>query len=596
MSAPAATPRPPHLPRTGRSLAFGLLVGATLGAVEMGLRLLGEDDPSVLRRSTELVGYAVSWYAPAGALLFLVGAALLRLARVRLPAGRGRWRSARGVATLCVLSLAGSWLAAALRDSPGQLSPAPVAPPRDAPNLLVICVDTLRADALGCYGAAPGATPAIDELARRGALFENALASASWTFPSVASILTSVLPVRHGCVDFDRAIAADLATLPGALADAGYECDGLVGNPLLEPPHGFARGFHFYDAYGHDLEGELLLTRVFSKSLRVTKLLSYKGRRPILAWQASFPFVTTRLTAYTLDEDLNERVFEHLDFSGDRPRFLYVQYVSPHTPYLEHPLRFLKTPLPLDAAHLDELRERYRGEVGYTDAMLAELLARLEGTGFLERAYVVITSDHGEEFLEHGGFEHGYGLHREVVRVPLVVAGPGIAPGTRISEPVQLLDVAPTLLDLAGVMAPKTFQGRSLRPLLESRQGEASRTPAYAEISSRFLTPDEHDDERPRRALLQTAVDTGRWKVVRRRSAAGALLREEIYDLERDPLELAPLASRAEAPGSLGPLLQGLETYEATPRAGAATELSAEQIERMQGLGYVDGGKPSEEP
>jgi arylsulfatase A-like enzyme len=602
-SIPASEPAPP--PRLLRAALFGLLAGAAAGALEMALRLAGHDEPSVVRRSTELVGYAMSWYAPLGALAFFVLAVLLRLAGwrarpVRVPAGRGRWRGARGAATLCALALAGSWLYAVLRDRSGEIEPPAKArpAPEEAPNVLLVCVDTLRADALGCYGAA-APTPAIDALAARGALFERALAPASWTLPSVASVFTSRLPAEHDCLDFDRTIDAEVPTLADALTAVGYDCRAFLGNPLVEPRHGFERGFRLFDVYGHDLEGRLLLTRAFSKTLRMTRLLSYRGRRPILAWQAAFPFVTTRLTAYTLDEDLNERVFAHGEPGGGGARFLYVQYVSPHTPYLEHPLRFLKTALPLDAAHVEDLRARYAGEVTYVDAQLGELLERLTATGFLERAYVVVTSDHGEEFLEHGRFEHGYGLHHEVLRVPLVIAGPGIASGTRIAEPVQLLDLAPTLLDLVGVERPAAFEGQSLRARLEGQPGEV-RLPIFAEISSRFLTPDLEDDHVPRRGLLQTAADDGRWKVLRRRSASGALLGEELFDLERDPGELAPLDAAAPQAVALALLRAALDEYDARERAAEAGELGSDEMEQIKALGYVgndvEAPPPTESP
>jgi arylsulfatase A-like enzyme len=587
-AAPTSDPaRPPSL---HRALFFGLLGGAALGGVEMAVRLAGKDDSSVVRRSSELVGYAISWYAPLGALGAVLAAALLRLAGKPLPRGRGRWQSARGVATLFALALAGSVLFASLRDRPG-LAPGSEhgAARADAPNLLVVVVDTLRADALGCYGAhAP--TPVIDALAARGARFERVRASASWTLPSVASLFTSRLPVDHRCVDFGRSIDATLPTLASALAAAGYDCDAFLGNPLLPAQDGFARGFRLYDAYGHNLEGALLLTRAFSRVLRALELVNYRGRRPFPCWQAAFPFVTTRITAYTLDEDLNQRVFARSNLAAQSGRFLYVQYVAPHTPYLAHPLGFLKTPPPLDAAHLDLLRERYHGEVVYSDAMLGELLARLEREGFLRNAYVVVTSDHGEAFLEHGRFEHGYDLHREVVDVPLVIAGPGIAPGTRVAEPVELLDLAPTLLDLAGVAIPESFHGRNLRPLLAGRTAFA-RAPARAEISSRFLTPDRDDAAPPRGALLQTAIDDGRWRILRRRSAAGRLLDEQVYDLDRDPGEIAPLTPH---PPGVEPLQKLLDAYDGLSRAGAESELSAEQLERMQGLGYV--GAEAERP
>jgi arylsulfatase A-like enzyme len=633
-----------------RSIVLGLFVGATFGAVEMAARLWGNDDPSVARRAPELLLYAVTWNALAGAVLFLLAALVARFGRGRswptaregpaaIQAGTvtalgatilalvllgerllDRPATIRAATLLLVLSvavLAGWFVARRLSARPGgrvarlarQLerpwvlvacgalllfgaggltvtrqgrvlldatAPPVEVDPGDAPDVLVVMIDTLRADALGCYGG-EARTPNMDALAARGVVFEDVFAPSSWTLPSVASLFTSTYPWQHGCTDFDRRIAGPLPSLPELLRDAGYRCRGVVGNPFVDESRGFARGFEVFDVYTHEVERRLFVTRFFELSLELTRLLVDRQRSLVPWLEPRPPFLSTRLTFYAQDEDLNDRVRSFAWPVRDRPAFTYVHYVAPHTPYLEHPLPFLKTQPPGTEDNVEELRARYLEEVAYTDRAVGELLEALESDRILEDTIVVITSDHGEEFLEHGGWEHGTGLYQEVVRIPLIVAGPGIAEGRRVARRVQLVDVAPTLLELAGLEVPESFVGASLVPELAAGAAPGPEASVFCEVETRALT----------RGERFVGVVAGEWKVVRRRSKDGALVEQEIYHLPSDPGEHTPLSEPME---EMGALLEALDAYESLQADHGSRPLTPDELEKIQALGYGGEG------
>ena len=625
--------RPPSL---ATCLSLGVLLGASFGVVEMAVRIAGRMEPSVARRVPELLGYAALVYglvgliagaharlsargphartAPLavtlGAVVFVVlilhggsefweRSSGVRLATFAVALGRaeaivllvrrlvpGRWIP-RFVAPatltglgLVTLAIATTWALVSARgeaDEPFAGERGTASP--DAPHIVFVLVDTLRADVLGSYGDPGGLSPHSDALAARGAVFEDVLAPTSWTLPSIASLFTSREPWRHGVVDFPNQLPSDLDSLPKALGRAGYDRRAFVGNGLVSFARGFSQGFEHYDVYNFDLESHLFLTKAFTRVLRLTDTLGFAGRKmnPV-PWldRERFPWLTTRISFDADDMLLTERVLDSVRDRGDDPLFLYVHYGAPHSPYTEHPQGLLASQPELAPEHRDELWERYRAETQWTDAALGRLLEGLDEEGILENALVVFTADHGEEFLDHGKWEHGYSLYEEVVRVPWILAGPGVAPGTRLPGRARLIDVAPTLLSLAGVEPIEEFDGTDHAPALRSgvAPNEAPR-PVFCELTTRFLNPGED----------YFSAHLGRWKVVRRRDVEGNLLAQDVFDLEADSLEQAPLVA---VPEELDELLAALDAYESLQAGGELTELTPEQLETMRALGYMD--------
>ncbi len=378
----------------------------------------------------------------------------------------------------------------------------------ERPNVLLISVDTLRADHLGCYGYARPTSPEIDRLAARSVVFERAYASAPWTLPSFGSLFTSRRPSRHRAGVFTEREAAwgrdagvlmkttenlraDLPTLAEVLRAAGWRTAGIHNNPYLGVETGIDRGFDAYRRYQYTAAA---------------------GTDLALAW---------------------------LDAHGAERWFLFVHYMDPHYPYAPpdpyaerfggEPFGAVETEVPkLDALRRSDVDpsvkrrmiDLYDGEIAYTDAHVGRLLARLEEHGDLARTLVVFHSDHGDEHWEHGSFDHGQSLHAELLHVPLIVSFPARVPGgRRVAQRVRLIDVMPTILELCGVPAPDPIAGRSLLdPLLLDRDA----------IAEAVLW-----GPREMKSLV-----SGRHKLI----AAGAS-GDELFDIERDPGELWNVAA-----------------------------------------------------
>jgi arylsulfatase A-like enzyme len=426
------------------------------------------------------------------------------------------------------------------------------------PNVLLVVVDTLRADRLGAYGSSLGLTPFLDDLARRATLFERAYAPCSWTLPSVASLFTSRQQGQHGVFGFASRLAREEATLAESFRAAGFLTGGLSANPLLFARLGWGQGFD--------------------------------------AWQPLGRSGAPGTESYVDAGFLGARALEWLDANRrpGQPSFLYLQYMDPHAPYLApEPFRSRRVPAgTLDAeiqAANDELLsfglaplppERgallsalYDAEVAYLDHELRSLFDALRARGFLDHAVVVVTADHGEEFQEHGGSMHGRSLFEEVVRVPLLVLAPGLPAGRRIGQPVSLVDVAPTLLELAGLPPEPRFGGRSLTPLL--RGADAQPAPVMLELAR---NPELRADDRIHASGL---VDDGRKLLV---GPDGSL---SLFELAGDPGERAPADPSAAPEGAeLTARLERARAKLGTP-ARPSEPLDAEQRKLLRALGYL---------
>jgi len=395
-----------------------------------------------------------------------------------------------------------------------------------APSVLLIVVDTLRADHLGAYGYARPTSANIDALARGGALFEQAQSASSWTLPSMASLLTGLAPSRHGCgVERDdqgavlprefRGLAESVPTLAEAFAAGGYATAAVVTNSFMKPAFGLQQGFQHYDArFPMDAKDA------------VDELLAWFEARP------ERPFF---VLAHFMDPHLPYDAPAGDAPAGDAPAGFRGSFTKDTPSRLSLPVKELKR-LRQAAATISE-RDRafvtaaYDEEIAFVDSQIGRLLDALRSAGALDGAFVVLTADHGEELFEHEGFEHGHSMYQELLHVPLIVSGPGIE-SRRIATPVSLLDVAATIRALTGAPpgGPGGIGGQSLVPEL---RGEISIPRAL--LSEGTLYGENQD------ALLD-------WpnKVVARPSGALA------FDLARDPLERGSLA--------LAPAFEGLRT------------------------------------
>ena len=414
---------------------------------------------------------------------------------------------------------------------------------RPRPSILLVVIDTLRADYLSPYGGASWNSPNIgDQLARTGALFENVYAQAPWTLPSMVSLLTGVVPgVLLGGQAAAFAIPPDQPTMPELLSGAGYETAAFIANPTMHQGNGFGRGLD--DIYISPPETA---------------------------------FVTLE------DELLVRKASTWLRARGERPFYLHVHFLAPHDPYA-NPVQFLgRSPrhpfylgritgsdvheLFLGALDLDDpgadvphLRALYASEVRWVDRWVGMLLDSIPAERRRD-TLIVLTADHGEELYEHGGWKHGRTLYEEQLRVPLIMSWESVIPARRrITTPVRLIDVAPTLLEAAGLRAPAgSAHGRSLLASLL-----AGEEPPPADIYAERL------NFGPTQAAV---VSHGKKLVLFDRNGRAPLIdrmqeervaeeaerepRIALYDLERDPQEQRNLA--AEAPDLLRRLLPQL--------------------------------------
>lgn len=396
------------------------------------------------------------------------------------------------------------------------------------PNVLLISLDTTRADRIGCYGHAHAKTPAIDELAAGGVRYANAFTHVPLTLPSHASLLTGLYPPSTGLHSNGvGALPSDVETLAERFQAAGYATGAFVGAYVLDSAFGLDRGFDRYDDLLSGPEG--------SNDL-------YQERRGDRVCDAALTWLAAS--------------------SDERPFFAWVHFFDPHYPYA-----------PPDE-YVDKFDDPYDGEIAFTDAQIQRLLGWLVEKKVRDNTMVVLVGDHGEAFGEHGEVEHGLYLYQPTLHVPLITAWPGVLPMGRVVEsPARLADIAPTILELVGLDAIEGQQGSPLA--VEDTAGTISTEGVFCET----LYPQLGFGWSPLRAMIE-----GGWKYVE-------APRPELYDLQSDPREARnvidenpQVASRLRQ--SLDALLDSLPQ-----RHAGSADLSDEAMRTLRALGYVGSAK-----
>ena len=383
------------------------------------------------------------------------------------------------------------------------------------PRVLLITVDTLRADALSVFGETDVLTPQIDRLARDGILFTRVLSSAPWTLPSIASIMTGLSPEVHRVTRPESRLPDAVTTLSERLRDFGYLTAAIGSNVFLTPDHNLAQGFDAYGFFPRPSMG-------YSFGIEVLrKLFPERYRRNI----------TTR--------ELTKLAVDWLESLQDDDFFLWIHYLDPHIPY-EPPDPFLPerasstsignrfsaidairsgrlSPSPEEQ---ERIRDLYHGEVRYVDDNIGILIDSLKSLGLYEGTLIIFTSDHGEEFWEHGGFEHGHALFDEILRVPLVIKLPFPAMTGRISRPVSTQRIMPTILDLCRIEGEdEDLLDESLSSLWAEKAPGVGNPPLF---STGLLYGEDRE-----------SVVFDELKFIRRLGSGEG----ELYDLIRDPFE-----------------------------------------------------------
>ncbi|MFT5290175.1 MAG: choline-sulfatase [Planctomycetota bacterium] len=419
------------------------------------------------------------------------------------------------------------------------------------PNVLLISIDTLRADHLGTYGYGRNTSPRIDEFAEQAQVFENASAASSWTLPGLATILTGEHSSTHGCWTFSSSLVGTIQTLPERLLARGYDTASYTAN--------------IFTGQGYGLQQGIILAGDEYLSADETKLGDAISSPRIT--DGGIEYIATKGRARTEAED-------------PWPWFLWLHYFDPHDTYLFHEGISEEFVTP-DADERQRLQDLYDGEIRFTDAHIGRVLDALELSGQADGTIVIITSDHGEEFGDHGGEFHGQTLHRELTNVPLLIRAPGFGAG-RVTGQVQGVDVVPTVLDLTGSPTAKGLPGRSLRPLFAGEftaEPNSRATRALPSLQEVRLFPHASFD----------AIRFEQWTLIRDISNGGS---HKLYNRNTDPGELIDCASEnVKVVERLAKLLDAnvrLATDRAEQFGSSGTQsLSAEQMEALRGLGYV---------
>lgn len=452
------------------------------------------------------------------------------------------------------------------------------------PNVLIVVIDALRPDRLGAYGYTRNTSPNLDRLASESWLYTQAITTAPWTKPAIASLFTGLYPREHGIssADWSRrdeagaaqvsALPAKSLTLPELLAEAGYRTAAFGENHHLIARLGFAQGFE-----EHALD---LMDRSFLESVT--------GR---LGLGIAHHFASPGQGRNT-GRKIHERFFGWLP-GGDQSYFAYLHHIDVHWPYRApapyaqrfHARRtttdfnsmafYMKAgpqradpdqPPDIDAALLQDMSDAYDEGIQFVDAELGRLFAELKRRGSYDRTLIVVTSDHGEQFMEHGEIGHGTSLHDVLLRVPLIIKFPCPGPNCRaqrVDEQVQTVDLMPTILATVGIPAPQAVSGRDIaKPVPSTRV-------AYAEMGG------------------QIALRTSQFKLIHYLEES----RTELYALQPDPGERRNLADTdpqlaATFRDRLFSWLEQTEQNAAAPREEVVAD--EQMLARLKALGYVE--------
>lgn len=421
------------------------------------------------------------------------------------------------------------------RDSKRQFTKLMAAAGAEKPNILLMTLDTTRADHLPFYGYRDVKTPTLDALAKSGIVFEECITSSPLTLPSHCSILTGLYPTFHGVrVNGNTALSGQHQTLAESLGQNGYACGAFIGAFVLDGRWGLRQGFHYYDDQ-FDLNKYRLL------DLGLVQRPGNQIADAALAW---------------------------LEKEQDKRFFAWLHFYDPHTPY-EPPEPYLSEYGSRGLAGL------YDGEIAFMDEQIGRIIAWLKEKGVDKKTVIVIVGDHGEGLGDHGEMAHGYFIYDYAVRVPLLVVMPlEEFRGIRVKQQARTIDIFPTLLDIAGIPIPEENQGKSLLPLV-FRPKTNNNSEAYSES----MTPDILYGWSPLLSLRQ-----GQYKYI-------DAPRSELYDLSLDPEELRNI--QTEHPQLALEMKKELDRIVRQTSFNApaleSANLDRETLRRLASLGYIGG-------
>lgn len=392
-------------------------------------------------------------------------------------------------------------------------------------NVVLISIDTCRADRLSCYGYSRKTTPNIDAVAAESILFENVVSSVPQTLPAHSSMLTGTTPLYHGIHDnLGYQLDRSNITLPEIMREHGFKTGAIISSFVLDSEFGLDQGF---DSYNDD----------FEDVIRTSNTTERRGG------------------------EASDFAIRWLGEHKDSEFFFFLHYFDPHFRY--------EPPEPFRSWYADNL---YAGEIAYTDHCIGRVIDELKNLGLYDSALIIITSDHGEMLSEHGEAEHGYFIYQSAIKVPLIFKLPGRATRKRVQNLVGLVDIVPTVCNLVGIQAPAHIRGKDLTAYFSKDSIPEQKRYIYCES----FTPTKHNAN----ALIGVVTDG--WKYIQ-------TTRPELYDLIRDPEEMDDLIDKEPQRAHLLhehlKLILSEQASEDNP--SGRLELDEEGKKRLESLGYI---------
>jgi arylsulfatase A-like enzyme len=493
------------------------------------------------------------------------------------------------------LLLAMAVLLGAAGPSPAADPPAPAAQnaPADAnaaasvkrPNVLIVTLDTTRADHTSAYGYSRPTTPRLAEFAKQGVRFETAYAPMATTLPSHTTMFTGLLPRTHGTLKNGLPVDASLPLLSEILDGAGYRTAAFLSSFAVSSKFGLQRGFDLYDDdfrdgqckwdvtrwEGHKLEGDFCRRGDLTRA-RAEAWLEQNGYLPASAAQDGSAAKASASAASSAAQRPSE------------PFYVWIHFFDAHNPYdppEEHAKLF--PPLGNPPTELDREIAKYDAEIHFADQEMGKLFDRLAAAKLLDDTLVIVAGDHGEGLMDHGWMLHGLQIYEEAVRVPFVVRWPAKVPaGKVIAEPVELADMTPTVLELTGIAMPNAKhapEGMSLAAAMAGKATLDAKRPVL--VQRRFYASDSERGVKVKGS--KHGLRLGDWKYIEAKEEDSF----ELYDLKSDPGEKTNLATAR--PGERDTMATRLATTLSSTAvaAPAPRTVSEEDARRLEALGYV---------
>jgi len=490
--------------------------------------------------------------------------------------GRKPLRAIAAVAAAYGLIIAAGALYASMRAPAPQHAAFNPAAKGTGPNIILIAADALRADYLKMYDpAAVANTPNLEKFAKENTLFQNCFAQSSWTKPCFATIFSGSYPGCHTATTKTSMLSSGTITFPQLLQSGGYYTKGLANNPNIAAAFQFNQGFHDYV--------DLKPRRYFAASYSASKLALYeilrRGRHTVMSKISKKMHVED---FYQPAENVTAEALNWLDSPArpkEAPLFLFVHYMDPHDPFMDHTkpgvgYARVRMESPDPEKFLEPMRQAYNSEIEYMDQHIGVLLDGLRQRGLYDNSLILFTADHGEEFFDHNGWWHGQTLYDELVHVPLMLKLPGASRPQTAKNFARHIDIAPTLLQFAGVQPDPKMQGA---PLLD-KAGNLSTTT----VDSVYAESDFENN------IIQ-AVRTGGIKVIRTNEDNSRKLPAlQVFDMQKDTEEKNNIADdprRDPVQLTLDSMIN--MSINCAPAPAQKAAISEELKDQLEGVGYL---------